>query len=180
MTSWSRKNVWLNHLRSSLLPDDACDEGGDEEDEEDGGEDHDDADARALVEVRHQARPLDRLGPHRVVIIVTWRVVRCRHTSVMVSRPVQRLLRMREPVTDSWQGSSNLHLGGHQPPTEGVCVCTRILHHPLHHCHCLSGILKQIKCVNIKFQFNWKRSLSPTLSSINLQSCLTCYKTNIF
>jgi len=58
-------------LRSSLLPDDACDEGGDEEDEEDGGEDHDDADARALVEVRHQARPLDRLGPHRVVIIMT-------------------------------------------------------------------------------------------------------------
>ena len=38
-------------MRSPLLSDDACDEGGDEEDEEDGGEDHDDADRGALVDV---------------------------------------------------------------------------------------------------------------------------------
>jgi len=86
-------------LRSPLLPDDAGHEGGDEEDEEDRGEDHDDGDARTLVQVRHQARPLDRAGHNRVVIIVTWRVVGCRNP-VMESRPVQRLLRVREPVTD--------------------------------------------------------------------------------
>ena len=40
-----------DHLRSPLLPDDAGDEGGDEEDEENGGEDHDDADGGALVDV---------------------------------------------------------------------------------------------------------------------------------
>ena len=39
------------HLRSPLLPDDAGDEGGDDEDEEDGGEDHNDADGGALVDV---------------------------------------------------------------------------------------------------------------------------------
>ena len=34
----------LSYLRSPLLPDDAGDKGGDEEDKENGGEDHDDAD----------------------------------------------------------------------------------------------------------------------------------------
>ena len=40
------RNRWasLSHLRSPLLPDDAGDKGGDEEDKENGGEDHDDAD----------------------------------------------------------------------------------------------------------------------------------------
>ena len=46
-----RKKRGSDHLRSPLLPDDAGDEGGDEEDEENGGEDHDDADGGALVDV---------------------------------------------------------------------------------------------------------------------------------
>ena len=51
------------------------------------------------------------------------------------------LLQMHEPVTDSCQGFSSLYLGGQQPQTEGVFVCTCILHHPLHQGYCLPGIL---------------------------------------
>jgi len=57
-------------LWSPFLPDDAGDECSDEEDEEDGGKDHDDRDARTLVQVRHQARPRDHGPAPRVVIVV--------------------------------------------------------------------------------------------------------------
>ena len=128
-------------MRSPLLSDDACDEGGDEEDEEDGGEDHDDADRGALVDVwAVGAGPLDR-GGHDVCLVsreIVW------VSEDVVSWPPLRVpLRVGEPVTDPGQRAPDLHLGGHQPLTEGVRVRPRVLDHSLDHRHRLSCLLKR-------------------------------------